>query len=186
MGTPHYFIAIPLPKHLMDTLFNIQTKLKPNVTYKSWTEREDFHITLKFLGEVDDKRVEELNKHLTSLSSLSSFKTTVENISHFGNENCPRVLFAAVNRSPELESLKKKVEEITLKCRFENEKRDYNPHITLAKKWDGVRLKKDVQILVEKYNDIYGNLIVNEVVLYKIHPKNNPKYEAIYCYRLKE
>ena len=186
MNKPHYFIAISLPQSLKDSLFHIQSKLKPNLPYKIWPHKEDLHITLKFLGEVDNKKVRELNKHLNSLTMLTSFKTTVESIGYFGKEDRPRVLWAGVRRNEELVWLKKEVEALTLKTDFENEKRDYKPHITLAKKWNGDPCKEVLKRIVEEYKNKRFELIINEVILYKIHPKSTPKYEAICRYRLKE
>jgi len=183
---PHYFIAIPIPNSLKEHLAHIQSQLKSKLSYKQWPHKEDLHITLKFLGEVDDKRVDELNEQLNLLKKIKFFETTVKGVGYFGRKDRPRVLWAGIHLNLELVQLKEDVDTLTLQKGFETEKRDYKPHVTLAKKWNGEPCEDVLKKIFSEYQSERFTLLVNEVILYKIHPKHTPKYEAIYCYRLKE
>lgn len=186
MTHPHYFIALSLTKSLKQKLAVWQKDLKTELSYKQWTHMEDFHITLKFLGEVDDKIIGSLNQKLKALSSLESFHTRVHSLGTFGHPKRPRVLWAGVDLTTNLSSLQKRVEELAVETGFQKEKRIYKPHITLAKKWtngDGERIiEKFAKKVVEQSFPLY----IDSVVLYQIHPKNLPKYRVIHEYQLKE
>jgi len=183
---PHYFIAIPIPNSLKEHFSYIQSQLKSKLSYKQWPHKEDLHITLKFLGEVDDKRVGKVNEHLSLLKRIKPFELTVKGVGYFGRKDRPRVLWSGIHHNLELAQLKEEVELLTLQKGFETEKRDYKPHVTLAKKWSGEPCGDVLKKIISEYQSERFTLLVNEVILYKIHPKHNPKYEAIYRYRLKE
>jgi|SRR5690625_115883 len=182
---PHYFIAISLPIILKEKLNLIQSNLETVLPYQSWTHKEDLHITVKFLGGADIKSIQELKEKLNQLTALHSFKTEVKSIGYFGREASPRILWAGVQRNQEMENLKREVEWLTYK-KFDREKREFKPHITLAKKWIGTANKEVLKSIADEYKNECFLLTVSDVTLYKIEPKNYPKYKAIYSYRLKE
>lgn len=182
---PHYFIAISLPIILKEKLNNIQSNLESVLPYQLWTYKEDLHITVKFLGEADIKNIQELKEKLNHLTTLRSFKTKIKSIGYFGREAGPRILWAGVQRNQEMENLKKEVEWLTHK-KFDRERREFKPHITLAKKWNGTPNKKVIKNIADEYKNECFLLTVSDVTLYKIEPKNYPKYKAICTYRLKE
>src|SRR5699024_3856804 len=130
MSKPHYFIPIKLLQRLKEQLSRWQESLKTAESYKQWPHRDDLHITLKLLGDLDDEK-------LTELTLLESYYTTVESIGTFGSKVRPRVVWAGVHLTKSLSFLQKKVEELAAEIGFLNDSRTYSPHITLAKKWNG-------------------------------------------------
>src|SRR5699024_454536 len=186
MSNPHYFIAIKLPQRLKEQLSRWQESLKTAVSYKQWPHRDDLHITLKFLGDVDDEKIKELHQKLTELTLLKSFYTTVESIGTFGSKERPRVVWAGVHLTKSLSFLQKKVEESAAEIGFLNDSRTYSPHITLAKKWNGPANEEMLTNILQEIKEEVFSLFINEVVLYEIHPKRNPKYKVLYNYRLGE
>src|SRR5690625_3777269 len=97
-----YFIAIPLPDRLKKKLSNWQSKYKPLLPYKHWTDRNDFHITLKFLGEVDQEKLHLLQKKLVELKYMQRFTVNVHSLNTFGNPYKPRVLWIGVDKNKEI------------------------------------------------------------------------------------
>ncbi|WP_087972135.1 RNA 2',3'-cyclic phosphodiesterase [Oceanobacillus rekensis] len=176
----HYFIAIRLPRELKTTLNEWQEKLKEHLTYKQWPHREDLHITLKFLGEVDDNNIQQLIKELQTVGKIPAMDLNVGGIGTFGNPKKPRVLWAGVERTDSLSKLQQVVEDGAVQIGYEKESREYRPHITLAKKWAGENtLAKDtVPFLQEKFKSIQ-KMHVADVVLFRIHPAKSPKYEVV-------
>ncbi|WP_340003237.1 RNA 2',3'-cyclic phosphodiesterase [Oceanobacillus sp. FSL K6-0127] len=180
----HYFIAIQLPKRLQAYFTSWQNELQKKLVYKQWTHQKDLHITLQFLGEVDDNRIRHLTKALEEIERISSFDIEVGGVGVFGNPNKPRVLWAGVNKTNALAQLQRYVESCTMTVGFPKETRAYTPHITLAKKWDGTdNLGKDtLKDLKNTWNETWS-ITVAEIVLIRIHPKQTPKYEVVkrYC-----
>lgn len=186
-GLPHYFIAIHLSRPLQEHFADWQTELKGRLDFKQWTAKQDLHITLKFLGPIDDNRLRNLKYELTNnLRSAAKFSVLLGTIGTFGNPNKPRVLFAGVETTKALIELQQIVEASAANVGFIKETRAFHPHITLAKKWAG---DDDIQFegMLGKLNFEYKeskSMLVEDVVLFQIYPKRNPKYEVIDSYKL--
>lgn len=183
MQTAHYFIAIPLPKSLQRYLSNWQEELKEKLNYKQWPHSQDLHITLKFLGPVDDNKIGPLHHRLQKTTNTQPFTIEVGSIGTFGKADMPRVLWAGVNKTQNLANLQQQIERLLLNMGYEKETRPYRPHITLAKKWYGDAAGALLGNIKTNYSTQW-EMVVERIVLYRIHPLSNPKYEPVYTYRL--
>jgi 2'-5' RNA ligase len=141
---------------------------------------EDLHITLKFLGEADEGTVTALIKKVSQLSLPKSFIIELGMIGFFGKYDQPRVLWVDVKERNELLHLQTEIEAVLYTMGFEKEKRDYRPHMTLAKKWKGVSALSDNmrRTLQEKYS-LEQQFSVQEIILFRIHPNKVPSYEEV-------
>lgn len=183
---PHYFIAIQLPETLQDTFASWQERLKGILPYKQWYHKKDLHITLKFLGAVNDQKLEELKYLLKRVEDLSAFNMEVGSLGTFGNPHRPRVLWAGVERVEPLINIQHTVELVALEAGFPKENRDYSPHITLAKKWRsevGHSYREVLEKLKREFH-LKSDMHVSDVTLLKIHPSRQQKYEPIQAYTL--
>ena len=62
------FIALELPKEILEEINRIQGLLKKNNLFAGkFTELENLHLTLKFLGEIDDKHIEDIKRRLNKM-----------------------------------------------------------------------------------------------------------------------
>lgn len=179
----HYFIAIPLPESVQRFFSTWQDELEGELPYKQWTQQADLHITLKFLGAVDDNKRKQIGQALQSMREFEAFTLHVGTIGTFGKPSMPRVLWAGVEKTPLLTTLQEQV-----KIRLENigysaEKRAYVPHITLAKKWQGKAAEDLLENIIKHYT-AQKEILVDTIVLYQIHPTSVPKYEPVCTYRL--
>ncbi|MDC3415808.1 RNA 2',3'-cyclic phosphodiesterase [Aquibacillus salsiterrae] len=187
MMTNHYFIAVQLNNELQSMLSDWQEKLRKEneLKYKSWTSPDDLHITLKFLGGLEEDTIELLKKKLLSINTIHPFFIEINGLGIFGNANQPRVLWTGVEPSQGLFDLQKEVEKICVECGLKAENRPYRPHITLAKKWKGEKINptfiKELSLdFIEKKDQL-----VKDFVLYQIHPSRSPKYEVVQSVLLK-
>ncbi|MDQ0351303.1 2'-5' RNA ligase [Alkalibacillus filiformis] len=179
----HYFIGIKVPNEVAQNLSQWQQLVKPYVSYRGWVHESDLHLTLKFLGPVSEQRVAQLAEQLEEIT-VPQFNLSIDGLSHFGKKEQPRVLFAKVQLVDPLTDLKEDVEKAAAALGFEQEKRSYKPHITLAKKWKGeMTLNTNLN---NKINDPINHFRVEEFQLFKIHPQNEPKYEVVKTFALKE
>lgn len=181
---PHYFIAIPLPDSLKEYFSKWQDDLKGKLSYKTWPHKQDMHITLKFLGPVENVKLQQLQKELIEMEQIGSFAINVGTIGTFGNPRKPRVLWAGVEKTNELAVLQERVEDCAIRAGFAKENREYRPHITLAKKWAGDKANEMLAEIIKDYTE-QQQLHVTEVVIYQIFPSKNPKYEVVQAYQLK-
>jgi RNA 2',3'-cyclic 3'-phosphodiesterase len=181
----HYFIAIPVSDELKEKFANWQKKLQETLSYKIWPHQSDLHITLKFLGAVEQHELEKLQASLRSFAH-AKFSVNVGSIGTFGKQDSPRVLWAGVENNNEIDELYKKVETATVSVGFAKENRPYRPHITLAKKWSGtVENTKSLKEIKENYREDKFHMNVEEFVLFQIFPSRSPKYERVETFRLR-
>lgn len=179
----HYFIGIPMPEHVRVWLHDWQDQLREDLSYGVWTNQADFHITLKFMGAVEDHNLPYLQQYLEEISA-SAFELKIGELGHFGNPHKPRVIWAGVERANELLTLQRKVEHQCERLGYPAENRSYNPHVTLAKKWRGE--KGIEQSIIEHYDHLKFSekIEVDAFALFKIHPNSQPKYEIIQWFPL--
>jgi 2'-5' RNA ligase len=85
------FIAVDLPKEVRKALNDVQRELEPLTNSARWVAPESIHITLKFVGEIPDKRLEDIDTALTKLT-WKSFTISVRDVSFFPGKRSPRVL----------------------------------------------------------------------------------------------
>ncbi|SFB37165.1 2'-5' RNA ligase [Lentibacillus halodurans] len=182
MRSPHYFIAVPLPAFLKEQYARWQYDLQSKLPYKQWTHPDDLHVTLKFLGAVEEDQLRALMTSIKQIKTLCSFSLHTEPLGTFGNPEKPRVLWAGVERKNELLHLQRVIEQMSSQAGFQRGKRPYTPHITLAKKWTGGAM--DLTELKRQYT--WGQIFeVHQVVIYRIEPEKNPKYHNSATYDLR-
>ncbi|MET3682694.1 2'-5' RNA ligase [Alkalibacillus flavidus] len=174
----HYFIGIKVPETIGRTLHSWQHSVKPHVSYNEWVHEEDFHLTLKFLGAVEQETLSKLNDTLSQLNGHAPLDLTINGLNYFGKPDQPRVLYAEVERTKPLSRLKSEVENVALACGFMNESRPYKPHITLAKKWHGGSIDKRIDQL-EAALERPLHWQANAFQLFHIDPNTQPKYRIV-------
>lgn len=131
------FIAIPIqagPK-LRETHTKLQNELK-NEKIK-WVEADHFHLTLFFLGDTRDDQVEQVDRMLAALvREFSDFTIRLEGLGVFKNIRKPRVLWAGIKDYEPMRKIKSALDREMSPLGFEPDKREFKPHLTLARiKW---------------------------------------------------
>ena len=130
------FCAIDLPDNVRERSLQHIARLRDEVpqTQASWS-RDNVHLTLKFLGEIPQSRVENLSQAASrSVAGLSPFEVFVEETGAFPQHGPPRVLWIGVtDASGELAELHARLEEECAKAGFAKEERPFHPHLTLAR-----------------------------------------------------
>ena len=139
---------------------------------------ENLHINLKFLGEVDESRTEEIKKALDCAGGFGGFEVELSDIGAFPNSGFIKVVWIGV-KSDKITQLAMIIDDGLSGLGFNKEK-SYTPHITLARvsrKVDGLK-----EMLGEKR---FGTQKVEEVYLMKSTlGQGGPKYEKVYSVRL--
>jgi RNA 2',3'-cyclic 3'-phosphodiesterase len=135
------FVAVDLGKPLRDRLVSLQENLARNSAEVKWVEVENLHVTLLFLGEVDERELLPVCRAVSvACGRHDRFLLSVDSVGCFPNPRRPRVVWAGVGMGgPELvalhDSLETPLEETG--C-YRREDRQYTPHITLGRvKSDG-------------------------------------------------
>lgn len=129
------FIAIELPETIRTAIAEVQERLKAGGPSANWTRPEGIHLTLKFLGDVDETRVPAIVRALEdAVRGAGPLTLGVAGAGAFPKGKVPRVLWLGVTGDTErLASLQAAVEEAMTRLGFEREARTFSPHLTLAR-----------------------------------------------------
>ena len=122
------FVAIPLPQPLRQSL----AMLGGGIPGASWVADESMHLTLRFIGEVDGGTADDIDQALSTLWAPAA-EIRIAGMGQFGEGDRPRLLYAAVERSPELARLHERVEAAVVRGGCPHERRKFAPHVTLAR-----------------------------------------------------
>ncbi len=120
------FAAAPLPEEIADRLLALQAE----VPGASWREAEQFHLTLRFFGEIDEALARDLDQELAAIVE-SPFEIRLAGAGSFGGRN-PTALWAGVEAPPALARLSAGCERAARRVGLEPEGRKFRPHVTLA------------------------------------------------------
>ena len=121
------FTALELPDSVAQGLSLIQA----GVPGARWQSREQLHLTLRFIGEVDGRDANAIDDALSGIDA-TGFMLTLKGVGEFGGKN-PRALWAGVEPSPALTHLQRKIESALQRAGLPAEPRKYTPHVTLAR-----------------------------------------------------
>jgi 2'-5' RNA ligase len=173
------FVAIALPDVVAATLALIQA----GVPGARWQTREQMHLTLRFIGEVDGRDAASIDDAL-SLISASPLTLQLKGVGEFGGKN-PRALWAGVAPNEALLHFQRKIETALQRIGLEAEPRKFTPHVTLARLRATPR-GRVVDYLVDHALYASPSFEVGEFVLYSSHlSPNGSLYRAEQSYALK-
>ena len=122
------FIAIELPGEIKKQLESMRTTIPGS----RWAPLEQIHLTLAFLGEVDDTKLDQLTGALAAIK-VPAFDLCFSGTGCFPDRRRPRVLWVGLKQEPLLNSLASLIRESVLACDIPQEERPFSPHITLAR-----------------------------------------------------
>ena len=159
------FIAVDIPDKVRKTLGDVQRELRPLTSSARWVAPESIHITLKFVGETPEKRLDDIDTALTGLS-WKPFTITVRGVGFFPGTRSPRVFWAGME-APTMEGLAEQLDTLMERSGFEKEKRAFRPHLTLARAKD-TRIDSSLVSAAAKYEEhAFGSFSVDRVFLFK-------------------
>lgn len=122
------FVALPIPDPVRQTLAGFQNGL-PGAR---WTDPDNFHLTLRFIGEVDFGLAEDL-AHMLMRIDPPGFDVTLDALGWFGNKRRPSSIFVQARKEEGLLHLQRKVESAAVRCGLRPESRKFLPHVTLGR-----------------------------------------------------
>ena len=159
------FIAVDLPDSFIDTIAEIQQELKGNIKL---VDPKQVHITMKFLGDVPEKKIPKIEDALSGINS-EPFTARVQGVGAFPKPDYARVIYIGADPAETFTRLYAEVESALAPLGFKREKRPFTPHATLARvkhNPEGARMRlKDT---IEHLSDIeVGTMDVDTIKLKK-------------------
>jgi len=122
------FVGIPFPPELRLRL----SLLCAGVPGAKWVDPGNFHLTMRFIGEVGEDLAADIDLALARLRGRR-FVLRLAGTGTFGNGGGPRRLWVGVERNPALAALRDKIEQALIRIGLPPEPRKFAPHVTLAR-----------------------------------------------------
>lgn len=183
------FAAVDISEEVRQKIseYILELKRKFSDIKVGWDRPEKLHLTLKFLGDTDEEKLEKLKVICKNISSeVSKLKLRISQTGVFPSPRNARVLWLGVQGDvEELQKINSILETECEKIGFKKEKRDYTPHLTIGRIREPQKAKKLAQTHLEnKFEPI--SFEVSEIVIYesKLQPTGSI-YTKIQNFKLK-
>ncbi|CDN49871.1 RNA 2',3'-cyclic phosphodiesterase [Neorhizobium galegae] len=124
---PRLFTALEVPRNVAMSL----SLLRGGIPGARWIDVENYHITLRFIGDVDGRTADEIVDRLDRIDR-PEFQATLTGIGSFGSKK-PHSIWAGVSPSPEIYALQAEIERICQRFGLPPDPRKFTPHVTLAR-----------------------------------------------------
>lgn len=129
------FIAIPLDGHIKAQLSQVQTDLRATGIQAGWPSAKNFHLTLKFLGDIPERILPDIKSILSeAVVNKACFDITFNRLGVFPNTRHPKIIWIGPGKpTPQLVTLQQDIESrLNAGFQFTKEKK-FSPHITLSR-----------------------------------------------------
>ena len=131
------FVAIPIPEPVRDEIIRVQQELQPLVPRNvvRWARPDQFHLTLRFLGDVPADGVEDLKKSVGAVCrNARPLSLRAEGVGFFPNPRSPRVIWVGINdQEGRLGDLQKQIETVAGQFSAEPGEKNFMGHVTLGR-----------------------------------------------------
>lgn len=168
------FIAIDLEPGLKSSLEALVRRLEATRAEVRWARPGATHLTLKFLGEIDDPQAGQVTEAVEDVARRHKpFGLRLEGTGAFPTESSPRVLWIGVTAGPELARLQSDLERALEGLGFGREERPFKPHLTLGRVKGRARLDRAMAELEAHRQADLGGMTVRKIALFesRLHPQ---------------
>ena len=132
--TNRLFVAANIPDDLKEQIISIRSDLYRGSENIKWERKEKFHFTLKFLGDVEESRNEEIVNALSdNLDGQKKIKCEFDKFGFFYKNRVPKILWLGLKYNEQLEILAEKIDSCLSNIGFSTEKRKFKAHLTILR-----------------------------------------------------
>jgi 2'-5' RNA ligase len=124
---PRLFTALEIPRNAAMSL----SLLRGGLPGARWIDVENYHITLRFIGDVDGRTADEVVDRLDRIDR-PEFQIRLDGIGSFGSKK-PHSVWAGVTPTPDMFALQGEIERICQRIGLPPDPRKFTPHVTLAR-----------------------------------------------------
>lgn len=122
------FVALSVPDDVAEGL----SRLGNGVPGARWVHPDNYHLTLRFVGNVDGDVAEDVHDALMGVFA-DGFDLQLDGLTWFGAKRKPNAIVACADKTPALLHLQKKVESAVARAGLGPDDRKFMPHVTLAR-----------------------------------------------------
>ena len=182
------FIAIDIPvsREIKEILQLFAHRLESERI--KWLKEDNLHLTLKFLGDTNEEKIEHIGSKLRQLATQSlQFSLTIKNAGVFKSLARPTIVWLGFEESDPLGLLKNTIEKEISALDYPEEQRKFTPHLTIGR-IKSLKNKKALQQIVQEFQQkTILQFTVAEIIFYEsILSYNGPEYIKLGSYPLKD
>jgi len=179
------FIAIPCPDELKEGMLGIQERIK-DTGKLTLVKPENIHLTMKFLGEVDEDKIPDITERLDFLSEQQDFDISLKGIGAFPGMDYIRVVWVGVDKGAgDIIKIHSEIDHNLKEMNFKKDK-NFHPHLTIARvKFP--KNKEELRDIIQKNSARdFGSFKADRIELMqsRLSPRG-PEYSVIHETRFK-
>ncbi|HEV2490577.1 MAG TPA: RNA 2',3'-cyclic phosphodiesterase [Candidatus Acidoferrales bacterium] len=161
------FVALDVPEGTRQALAALIRKLEGTCRGARWVRAENLHITLKFIGEVEEARLSAIKTCLSQLNPRDTFEIQFHCFGFFPDERRPRVFWVGMESGPSMAELAAEIDSHLQPMGVPHEEKVFRPHLTLARfnTLDG--LSKLREVVSNLAGQEFGETTAHEIHLYQ-------------------
>ena len=125
---PRLFVAIDLPPDVRENIAD----LCYGVSGAKWVPQAQIHLTLRFIGDVDDRNYHDIVDALSRVEAMA-FSFVLKGTGYFPPRRDPRVVWIGIENADDIFALQKKIDNVLVETGVQPEERKFHPHITVAR-----------------------------------------------------
>jgi len=183
------FLAFELPGEIREQIRAVSKELKKIIMPVRWVKVENIHLTILFLGSVDEDTIADIEEKVSVVvKGFSAFKTKLNAVGAFPHWRRPRVIWIGLDGDiGRLSDLRDELQEELKVLGFMPEKRPFRPHLTLGRFKGPIDQNENMKWIIDRYHDINSDLYqLNELILYKSDLKpDGPVYTKMATWPLR-
>lgn len=163
------YIAIELEENLKSQLSSLICEFISVSENIKWVKKQGMHLTLKFLGEIGQDKVEEIESRMAAIArKTDAFPLQLKGTGAFppGKRN-PRVLWVGITENPSLLNLQAELESECERSGFPREKRPFHPHLTLGRVKAFSKLGGVLSLLEKNRETSFGEMIAKKITFFQ-------------------
>ena len=161
------FVALDLPEPVHHAITELIAKLQPKSRAARWIKPENLHITLKFIGHVENEKLSPIQTALSSIRIAQSVELHFRGMGFFPNEHRPRAFWCGISSSPNLAELAANIDRALVPLGIEPETRPFTPHLTLARFKSDEGIREVVHTATDMKSTDFGSATETNFHLYE-------------------
>src|SRR6266849_4275569 len=144
------FVALAIPAAVREKLAELLGSLRTVSPQTRWVRPENLHVTLKFIGEIPETKLDAIQSALAAVRSDQPVAIDFRGLGFFPNEKHPRVFWAGIEASPNLKTVAADIDKATETVGIPREQRAFSPHLTLAR-FEPPRLPDKLRAAIQEH-----------------------------------
>lgn len=184
--TSRIFIAVKpeLNAQIFESIYALKQSI-PKSTI-NWVAKENFHLTLIFLGDIPNTSIANLKTIIDkSITSVNPFSITFRGFGYFGKP-LPKVVWIGIDPCEQLSLIHKNLTRELLNQRFTPEQKEFSPHLTIGRVKELVEIRPFERFTLNNKNIELQRANIESVILFEsILKPGGPEYKTISLHQLR-